>query len=88
MHKITINLPLPRQGRALCERGRGDREQKSKRKAVATGNKESTPPTERVARPLPPVPPGFKPRGCKGRSPLHKITINPPLPQRGRGSGG
>ena len=31
-----------------------------------------------------PVPPGFKPRGCKGRSPLHKITINLPLPRRGR----
>ena len=43
LHKITINLPLPRRGRALCERGRGDRGQKSKRKAVATGDKESTP---------------------------------------------
>ena len=51
---------------------------------MATGNKESTPPTERAVRPLPPVPPGFKPRGCKGRSPLHKITINLPLPRRGR----
>ena len=27
-----------------------------------------------------PVPPGFKPRGCKGRSPLHKITFSPPFP--------
>ena len=35
-----------------------------------------------------PVPPGFKPRGCKGRSPLHKITLSLPLPRRGRGSGG
>ena len=51
---------------------------------MATGDKESTPTTEHVVRPLPPVPPGFKPRGCKGRSPLHKITINLPLPRRGR----
>ena len=70
------------------EGGRGNRGQENQLKAVATGNKESTPPTERVVRPMPPVPPGFKPRGCKGRSPLHKITINLPLPQRGRGSGG
>ena len=27
-----------------------------------------------------PVPPGFSPRGCKGRSPLHKKTKNLPLP--------
>ena len=66
------------------EGGRGDRVQENQLKAVATGNKESTPPTERVVRPLPPVPPEFKPRGCKGRSPLHKITINLPLPRRGR----
>ena len=29
-----------------------------------------------------------QPRGCKGRSPLHKITLKLPLPHRGRGSGG
>ena len=29
-----------------------------------------------------------QPRGCKGRSPLHKKTKNLPLPRRGRGSGG
>ena len=29
-----------------------------------------------------------QPRGCKGRSPLHKKTKNLPLPHRGRGSGG
>ena len=28
-----------------------------------------------------------QPRGCKGRSPLHKKTKNPPFPP-GRGSGG
>ena len=27
-------------------------------------------------------------RGCKGRSPLHKITLKLPLPRRGRGLGG
>ena len=40
MHKITINLPLPRRGRALCERGRGNRGEESKRKAVATSAAE------------------------------------------------
>ena len=29
-----------------------------------------------------------QPRGCKGRSPLHKKTFVLPLPRRGRGSGG
>ena len=29
-----------------------------------------------------------QPRGCKGRSPLHEITLNLPLPRRGRGLGG
>ena len=28
-----------------------------------------------------------QPRGCKGRSPLHKITLSPPLPA-GKGAGG
>ena len=46
LHKITINLPLPRRGRALCERGRGDRGQKSKLKAGQAGGKESTPPPQ------------------------------------------
>ena len=34
-----------------------------------------------------PVPPGFSPRGCKGRSPLHEITLILPLPA-GKGVGG
>ena len=34
------------------------------------------------------VPPPAQARGCKGRSPLHKITLKLPLPHRGRGSGG
>ena len=33
------------------------------------------------------VPPPAQARGCKGRSPLHKITFNPPLPA-GKGAGG
>ena len=45
-------------------------------------------PAGRVVRPHFPVPPGFSPRGCKGRSPLHKKTKNLPLPRRGRGQGG
>ena len=35
-----------------------------------------------------PVPPPAQARGCKGRSPLHKITLKLPLPRRGRGAGG
>ena len=35
-----------------------------------------------------PVPRPFSPRGCKGRSPLHKKTKKLPLPRRGRGAGG
>ena len=35
-----------------------------------------------------PMPLPAQPRGCKGRSPLHKITLKLPLPRRGRGSGG
>ncbi len=34
-----------------------------------------------------PVPPPAQARGCKGRSPLHKITLKLPLPRRGRGQG-
>ena len=29
-----------------------------------------------------------QPRGCKGLRPLHEITLNLPLPRRGRGQGG
>ena len=52
-----------------------------------------------IGKPKAPSPPGsctagsaraarVQPRGCKGRSPLHKKTKNPPLPRWGRGSGG
>ena len=35
-----------------------------------------------------PVSRPIQPRGCKGRSPLHKKTKSLPLPRRGRGLGG
>ena len=35
-----------------------------------------------------PVPRPIQPRGCKGRSPLHKKTPKLPLPRWGRGVGG
>ena len=82
----------------------GEGGQKSKLKAGQAGDKEGALPCEhhsgkvnrqrrgkpRRVRGLPPfpVPPGFSPRGCKGRSPLHEITLNLPLPRRGRGWGG
>ena len=34
------------------------------------------------------MPRPIQPRGCKGRSPLHKKNQNLPLPLRGRGAGG
>ena len=49
--------------------------------------KTASPPRRRVSRHSSPVPPGFSPRGCKGRSPLHKKTLVSPFPP-GRGSGG
>ena len=45
-------------------------------------------PAGRVVCSPAPVPPPAQPRGCKGRSPLHEITLILPLPRRGRGSGG
>ena len=40
-----------------------------------------------LAPQAPPMPLPAQPRGCKGRSPLHKKTKNPPFPM-GRGLGG
>ena len=48
----------------------------------------ASPPAGRVVCSPAPVPPPAQPRGCKGRSPLHEITLILPLPRRGRGSGG
>ena len=38
------------------------------------------PPTEAPVRQGQPVPRPVQPWGCKGRSPLHEITLNPPFP--------
>ena len=65
--------------------------QESKLKAGQAGGKEGKPPAGRVIRPHFPVPPGFSPRGCKGRSPLHKKTKNLPFPggeERSASAGG
>ena len=82
LHKKTKISPFP------PGRGSGGLGQQSKLKARLAGSKQGKPPAGRVVRPHFPVPPGFSPRGCKGRSPLHKKTKNLPLPRRGRGLGG
>ena len=62
--------------------------------AGRAANAGSKPPAGRVVCLPVPVPPGFSPRGCKGRSPLHKITLIPPSrweersASAGRGDGG
>ena len=60
--------------------------------AGLSGNAGASPPTGAGLRPCPRVA-RVQPRGCKGRSPLHKKTKNLPLPHGGRalcerGSGG
>ena len=47
-------------------------------------------PLRALAPQAPPMPLPAQPRGCKGRSPLHKKTKNPPFPggEGGRGDGG
>ena len=55
--------------------------------AGRTANAGNKPPAGRVVCLPVPVPPGFSPRGCKGRSPLHKKAKNLPLPA-GKGGGG
>ena len=55
--------------------------------ARSAGDQPGKPPAGRVVGYPAPVPPGFSPRGCKGRSPLHKKTKNLPLPA-GKGVGG
>ena len=50
----------------------------------------ASPPAGRVVCSPAPVPRPAQPRGCKGRSPLHEITIVSPFPggEGGRGDGG
>ena len=45
-------------------------------------------PLRALAPQAPPMPLPAQPRGCKGRSPLHKKTKNPPFPGGEGGSGG
>ena len=54
--------------------------------ARSAGDQPGKPPAGRMVRYPAPVPPGFSPRGCKGRSPLHEITLILPLPA-GKGGG-
>ena len=72
------------------EGGRG-MGQKSKLKAGRTGDKKGKPPAGAWFAPFP-VPRWVQPRGCKGRSPLHEITLGSPFPPGRalceRGSGG
>ena len=75
LHKKTKNLPLPRRGRGLGGWGR-----QSKLKTAAAGNKDGKPPAVSRFPQANPVPHPTQPRGCKGRSPLHKITLVSPFP--------
>ena len=82
--------PFPPGKSALRARA-GGWGQESKLKARLAGSKQGKPPAGRVVRPHFPVPPGFSPRGCKGRSPLHKKTKNLPFPggeERSASAGG
>ena len=84
MHKKTKNLPLPRRGRALCERGLGGIGGRIKTKGVGGRRQRGQAPRRVALTQVEPVPRPIQPRGCKGRSPLHKKTKNLPLPRRGR----
>ena len=99
LHKKTKNLPLPAGKGAggigaeskLKAGAAGDKQGKP---PLRIPERQSQPATSRASRP-----PArdtrscsgaarVQPRGCKGRSPLHKKTKNLPLPRRGRGAGG
>ena len=100
MHEITLVTPFPAGEGGRGDRGQksklkagaaGDKEGKpppGTANARRASNAGGTPPLSLLQRQVEPVPPGFSPGGCKGRSPLHKKTKNLPLPRWGRGSGG
>ena len=76
-----------------CRNGRGGRRQRRQaprrvpqRQGQLATNRDKPPPGAWFA-PFPSAA-RVQPRGCKGRSPLHKITLKLPLPRRGRGAGG
>ena len=100
LHKITFNLPLPRRGRggggmgAESKLKAGEAGDKEGKPPPRIPERQGLPATSQAS---PPPEPAFhkkslcrpgSARGCKGRSPLHKITFSLPLPRRGRGLGG
>ena len=89
LHKKTKNPPFPG-----GEGGRGDGGNKA-RSASEAENSFKSPPAHpcslrALAPQAQPMPLPAQPRGCKGRSPLHKQTKNSPFPggEGGWGDGG
>ena len=90
MHKKTKNSPFP------PGRGSGGWGQKSKLKARSASEAENSfksPPAHpcplrALAPQAQPMPLPAQPRGCKGRSPLHKKTKKSPPSPEGKGAGG
>ena len=74
LHEKNLGLPLPAgKGVGGISFPFGEGGQESKLKAGLAGGKESTPPAGRVVCPFTSAA-RVQSRGCKGRSPLHKIT--------------
>ena len=95
LHKITYSHPLPHRGRGARKqvKGRVNRRQSrhAPRRVSLTPAEPATPgqaPIEFSTAAGRTSAARVQPRGCKGRSPLHKITYSHPLPHRGRGAGG
>ena len=87
--KITLISPLPRRGRALCERGRGDGEKKaSQRQGWQATNRASHPLGTCTAGTISAVDGSVQ--GCRGRSPRRNKLWDSPFPggEGGRGDGG
>ena len=97
--KQTYSPPLPAgkgvggMGAEKQSKGRGGRRQGRQAPRWApqrqgrTAARKASPPLGAWFAPCPSAA-RVQPRGCKGFSPLHKITLSPPLSRRGRGSGG
>ena len=98
LHKITYSLPLPA-GKGVGGMGAGKQTtvrvgRRQTRHAPRWGQRRQGQPATSRASPPPArdtcpcsVAARVQPRGCKGRSPLHKITYSLPLPA-GKGGGG
>ena len=67
MHKKTKNLPLPRRGRALCERGRGDGGRKTLIRQENPASKTAVPPLGVSFAPCSGAPLGKPPAGQRQR---------------------